>query len=842
MDRCPEAYRIALDIHHSYLREVVKESGGKEIQESGDGFYFAFEDVMTATEAALEIQKGLPSLAWPTETGPLLVRMSLNQGKADFLDGQYRGAMIHQASRLLAAANGGQILCTPPVAEMVAGLVNARRLGSYLLRGFKNKEEVYQLGADQEFAPLRLEHARKNNLPATSGKFVGHSQLLPALINRLDPNGNHQVTVLTGSGGIGKTRLALEAARHLLQRYENNVVFVSLTEVTETSSALDAILEAVGIKDKKGENPMTALMEFFGRDSGLLLLDNAENMGAGLATLVTHIVASIPEVRLLVTSRVQGGVSPDAEVQIAPLECPPTHCALENLENYDCVRLFMERARSVRKDITISKEQVTAIITITHALEGLPLAVEIAAARIHVMSIEELAADMDKASWLQSGNAAMERIFEWSCSLLPEPIRVFFARLSVFRGGWNSKAALHVGQCDDPRIVLAYLHYLLSCALIRNVGGTQDVVFSMLEPVRQLAKLRLGQDIGDAKTRHSQFFRKLARELDASFETPQEAGLLATASWNTANLLTALEYEKDDKKFLLFAIDLHPFALHRSCNVSLRKLLAQRLHAGVHVNQMDIVGKAWHALAALARTDARSDEAGTAFLKAAEIFDSIGEDRSAIVARLNLAALSSTSTKEDPIQVSLDTLSYFQEKKALPECAGILNVLAWQKRKAGFRKEAVIHAQESLEITRQCGILRERAFSYYMLGQLCLDEGDGENACCEFGEALKILVQLGHEASLPEALANLACSAFMMGNSERGMFLLGAMTTIQSALGPSNKSIPASLMSDIKHGETTAIQTLGQTEAAKQKRAGAMAPRDQWFASSARSLEFAARF
>ncbi len=773
MERAPGAYREALALHHELLRRTVGVYDGTEIQETGDGFYFAFRDVESATRAAITIQSHLPALPWPPETGPLLVRMAVNFGEAEFLEGQYRGPIIHVAARLLAASNGGQILSTAHVAEALNSKVRLHALGTYWLKGFEKPEPIFQIEGDATPTPLRLEHAKRHNLPEETDQFIGRSDEVLALTAHLEPSGKSRAVVVTGTGGIGKTRLALCVAKRLLPHFEHNALFVDLAEVSNAESAPQVILEAAGVSSEDVSNSHSALKSHFGRDPILLVLDNAENLAAELSGVILQIQRELPGACILATSRVRSSLGVMVEFPVGPLKLPPERCTAEQAACYDSVRLFLDRAKKARPEMELNAENSKDVISICRSLEGFPLAVEIAAARLQVMTLVEIAEEFRQTEFSGEEINPIARVFAWSCSLLPPSIHQFLLAMSVFRGGWTTVAAMAISDVNDRHLTLAYIHYLITCSLVRTSSDSTGLRFSLLKPIRQLAESQLGEAKTDAIKRHSDFFLKMVGDLDQAFETPAELELMSKVESEIANILAALDREPDRISALYSAIHLHVFALHRRCNAQLRKILEDRL-LSEDSGDLEIEGKAWHALGALARTARQKDKALQAFQRAVEIFDKCSYEHGLHTANYNIAHMNASKECERAREASLQVLEHFRGQNDLPGCATILSMLAWQERKLGLFDHAILHAEECLEVSELCGAQRDRIGAHATLGAIAMSEGKPEVALVHYEQALSICIKLGQEFKAPETLVLLATATAALEDWRRTAFLTGA--------------------------------------------------------------------
>lgn len=389
-DNAP-AMQAALARHDELLRRSIEERGGFVFKTVGDAFCCAFATATDALEAALDAQRSLLKEQWG-ESGPLRVRMALHMGAAEERDGDYFGPPVNRVARLLSAAHGGQVLLSLPTHEMVrdqlpAGM-NLADLGEHRLKDLFRPERVFQLVSPDlpsEFPPLRTLDAYRNNLPLQPTPLVGREKEVAQVCDLLRAEETRLLT-LTGPGGIGKTRLALQAAADVLEDFTDGTFFVPLATLTEADLFLSAVAEALGVKEI-GEQPLDeSLKDYLSERRMLLVLDNFEQVLEG-APAVTELLAASPGLKVLATSRISLRLYGEHVFPVPPLSMPDLKSPppLERLTQYEAVRLFVERAQAVKPDFSITNESAPAVAEICVRLDGLPLAIELAAARITML-------------------------------------------------------------------------------------------------------------------------------------------------------------------------------------------------------------------------------------------------------------------------------------------------------------------------------------------------------------------------------------------------------------------------------------------------------------------------
>src|SRR5215204_6080122 len=528
-ERSPQAMQASLARHDEILRRAIEEHGGYVFKTVGDAFCCAFPTAPDALEAALDAQRLLLKERW-AESAPLRVRMALHMGAAEERDGDYFGPPLNRIARLLSAAHGGQVLLSAATHEMVrdqlpAGMSLAE-LGEHRLKDLFRPERVFQLSAPElpsEFPPLRTLDAYRNNLPLQSTPLVGREKETSEVCDLLRGDETRLLT-LTGPGGIGKTRLALQTAADLLDEFPDGTFFVQFATLTEAGLLLPAVAETLGVRET-GEQPLDeSLMDYLHERRMLLVLDNFEQVLEAAPT-VTELLARAPGLKVLATSRAPLGLYGEHVYPVPPLSMPDLKSPppLERLRQYEAVGLFVERARAVKPDFSITNESAPAVAEICVRLDGLPLAIELAAARIKMLPPRAMLQRLGSRLKLLTGGArdlperqrTLRATIEWSHALLDEGERVLFARLSVFSGGRTLEAIEAICDTEGDLPVDAFdgVSSLLDKSLLRQEEGPNgEPRFVMLETVHEFAREKLKESAEDEEIKrvHAQYFLTLA--------------------------------------------------------------------------------------------------------------------------------------------------------------------------------------------------------------------------------------------------------------------------------------------------------------------------------------------
>ena len=448
----PQAMRGALARHDEILRGAVEGQGGVVVKSTGDGLHAAFASAEGALLAAAAGQAGLAAQAFEV-TGPLRVRMGIHTGAGDLRDGDYFGPALNRAARLMAVGHGGQVLVSLATEELVRDTLPSElglvELGEHRLRDLSRAERVFQLraaGLAAEFPALRSLDALPGNLPVQVTSFVGREQQLTRVARDLR---EARLVSLTGVGGVGKTRLALAVAAEVAPEYRDGAWLVELAGVRDPDGVPDAVVATFGLQPSGGRSATETLLEFLRGKQLLLVLDNCEHLLRVVADLVGSVMRGCPDVRMLATSREGLNVAGEHMLGVPSLGMADEGADLETVAGCDAVVLFVDRARAVRAGFALDDTNVAAVAQVCRRLDGIALAIELAAARVAMLTPNELARRLDQRFRLLAGgqrgvverHQTLRAAIDWSYDLLSEAEQVLLARLAVFVGGFSLEAA-----------------------------------------------------------------------------------------------------------------------------------------------------------------------------------------------------------------------------------------------------------------------------------------------------------------------------------------------------------------------------------------------------------------
>jgi len=560
----PDGMREAISVYDNIVEEAITKRRGARPKDQGEGdsFFAAFSRASDAVECALEIQLALTKLDM---AGPKLkVRMAIHTGEVQHRDeGNYAGATINRCARLRGIGHGGQTLISQSTYELVVDRVQdgtwTKDLGVHRFRDLARPEHVYQLchpGLPDEFQSLKSLDSFPNNLPIQLTSFVGREDELGELGRVLSAS---RVLTLSGGGGCGKTRLAAEMAAAAAELYPDGVWWVELANLGMGAAVPDAAMAAIGIDDAHGKSPTERLALHLAQSKALLILDNCEHVLDGCAQMVEALSQGCANLTVLTTSREAIGIAGESVWRVAPLSLPQNGKASspESLTAFDAVRLFIDRAEYARPNFRVNNENAPVVAEICARLDGIPLAIELAAARVRMMSVERiLAAVADDRFHLLTGGpgnssarqGTLLASVKWSYDLLSDNERTLLARLSVFAGDFELDAAEQVCSDDDLNSieVLDLLGQLVDKSLVSfddMHGGRYD----LLQSIRQFAAERLVEANASEATRnrHLAFFFALAEELEPELERSNSVSLLDRFEAERANFHAALGWALD---------------------------------------------------------------------------------------------------------------------------------------------------------------------------------------------------------------------------------------------------------------------------------------------------------
>jgi predicted ATPase/class 3 adenylate cyclase len=796
-------YTELLEQHREILRSACRARGGVEFGTEGDAHFVAFPSATEALGAAVDAQRGLAAHPWPGP-GRIRVRMGLHTGEGTVVGDSYVGLDVHRAARIAAAGHGGQVLLSAATTELAgAALPDGVRLldlGRHRLKDLEQPEHLSQLviaGLQADFPALRSTDARPNNLPVELTTFVGREAELVSAMELLRTN---RLVTLTGPGGTGKTRLALHVASHALHHFESGVFLVPLASVADPSLVSSTIAQALDVQEM-GERPILDLLKQHVEPLEMLLvLDNFEQI-LPAAPVVTELLLAAPRLKVLVTSQAVLHVVGEQEFPVAPLALPdPRHLPeLHALSQYDAVALFIQRARSVNPTFSVTNQNAPAVAEICARLDGLPLAIELAAARSKLLAPDALLKRLEHSLTILRGAREMPArqqtlhgAIAWSYDLLEPEEQTVFRRLGVFVRGWTLEGAEAVADLNGDLSVEVFdtLEALVDKSLVRaEPQSVSETRFSMLQTIREFALEELtssGEQPAVARV-HAARFLALAEEAEPHLTGEQRVAWLDRLEREHDNLRAALRFSIDAGEAsaaLRLSGALWRFWHFRGHLSEGRAWLAEALAMPGAREQTGFRAKALQGMAGLAYWQRDYQASSAAYEEALAQCRETGDPAEVATALYNLAfSLGAQWETERP-------RALLAESRDLYEQAGNHGGVAY----TGLLLAVIEQLDESWDVSRS--VVDESIATFRDLGdrwglgnvlgiaaRIDRERGDFDLARARLGESLSLFHEAGDVAGTAMLLGAMAATAADMGDGEAAATFAGTWAALEEQVG-----------------------------------------------------------
>ena len=790
----PETMPSAVARHLGMLHQAM-DRDGTVVKEMGDGIFAVFPNPHAAVSATLAAQRSLATASWPA-TGPLRARMGVHTGEAIFDHGDYFGNAVNRCARVMAIAHGGQIIVSDTTYALVRDDpprgVSFLDLGEHRLRDLTRPEHIRQIVHPElqaEFPPLRSLGTFRNNLPAELSSFIGRTAELAAVKAALESS---RLVTLTGAGGAGKTRLALQAAADRIEMHRDGVWLVDLAGLADPGLVAHALVSALHVPELLGRSAIDALAMDLATRNMLVVLDNCEHVIAAAAEVTATVLRSAPHVRIIATSREPLNVPGEVSWRVPSLSLP-SGAANAGGTGSEAVALFVERARAADPTFGLTPETRLAIETICRRLDGLPLAIELAAARVRALAVVEIAQRLnDRFSLLTGGSRTalprqrtLEAAVAWSYDLLEPEERTLFIRLSVFAGSFDLAAVESVcsGNGIESTQVIGLLPKLVDKSLVSAVrmgGGTR---YRLLETLRDYARVRLATspDVLMVRDAHTRWAVATAEALGRLMFGPDQARGLAEIAASLDDLRTALErtLEAGDRETgvaIMSALDQWwPIGPVREARRWLDALLAD-----TSALSPEMLGRGLSLYGVILAIQGEHTEAAAAQEQALGLLRAAGDRRRAAWSTHYLGVARWESG--DPQQVKELTLEALAAFETLGEPVGALRCLWWMilwELEFGEVDEAMRFGARLDELIRHIPAPIAQAHAAEAAGLLARVRGDLD----ESGRQLRIAVQRHTIAQNPGCLSHclehVALWSLDRNEPEQAARLLGAVDAIR---------------------------------------------------------------
>ena len=562
----PDRWESLRARHHTILQSAMEMFNGYVFQIIGDAFCVAFHTASDGLSAALEAQRKLQNEDWGDT--PIKVRMGIHTGEAKTHNNEYHAYLaMSLVQRLMSAGHGGQILLSNATENLLRGQmpndVTLRDMGEHKFKDVTQPVRVFQVIAanlKSDFPALRALDVFPNNLPNQLTSFIGRKKELDDVKKLLQEG---RMLTLIGPGGTGKTRLSIQIAGESLMHYPDGVWLVELAPILDPLLVPRIIAIAVGLREEPQRSAIEMLCDYLREKRLLIILDNCEHLVDTCAQVADKILHAAKSVRILASSREALGIAGEVTYRVPSLGLPDVNHLppVESLSQYEAVRLFIDRATSADPTFAVTNDSAPALAQICHRLDGIPLAIELAAAKIRVLNAEQIAKRLDDRFRLLTGGSrtALERhqtlraTIDWSYNLLPPSEQTLFRRLSIFVNGWTLEAAEYI--CSDPSVksddVLELLEHLINKSMVSNQGTQHETRYGVLETMRQYANEKLAEsgESDGLRDTHLDYFLKLAEEAEPKLHSAEQLIWFSRLESEHDNLRAALEWAKGDDRF-----------------------------------------------------------------------------------------------------------------------------------------------------------------------------------------------------------------------------------------------------------------------------------------------------
>jgi len=775
----PDRMQPALLLHDVIVRKAVSDHRGTLVKMTGDGLHAAFDDPLDAIAAVVQLQLALADME-STQGVALRARCGLHAGVGERRDNDFFGREVNRAARIMTAAHGGQILLSQAVATLLRDRLPAgialQDLGTARLRGVATPERLYQLKHPQlrdSFPALRSLEGTPNNLPQQVTSFVGRKRAVDDVLKLLESN---RLLTLFGAGGMGKTRLSLQVAADALDRFPDGVWLVELAPLPDQSLLPQSLASALGVKENPGRPVIEAVVDYVKDRSLLIVLDNCEHLVAACAEVTRVLLQAGPRIRILATSREPLHIAGEVTYVVPSLPTPDAGAdvTLDHLSQFDAVRLFTDRAMAARPEFAITEQTASGVADICRRLDGIPLAIELAAARVRSMSVDRIAMRLSDRFQLLSGGdrtalprqQTLRALIDWSFDLLDDRERALLRRLAVFAGGLTVEAAEATGREGIvlEGDVLELLTRLVEKSLV--VLDADGERYRLLETIREYALQRL-EDAGETaatRTRHRDHFLDYVERIFPELFGEQRVVWFARLDRELDNILAAHAWcssEPDGGQLDLRLVHaIKPYYYNRGLlGLALRITTEALAHPGAaQRNFLRCLGlfDAGQLCSFMGRYTIAQTDLEESLAIAREIGDR--QRIASVLQPLGMVALGRGDADAARGYLA-EALSMAREIGNPREIAAALNALAQLHRVTGDLDAAEPLYRQVQEITQELGDYEAMAIVYLNLAMVAISRGDAAEARVSLVETLRILDKLGSRPigqSLIEVTAGLA--------------------------------------------------------------------------------------
>ena len=799
----PDAMKTVMARHDALLTTEIEQCGGAVVRSRGEGdsIFSVFLRASDAVAAACAIQQAVLQEAWPADIS-ICIRMALHTGESELREHDYYGTTVNRCAHLRGIAHGGQVILSQTTAHLVQDMlpegVFLRDIGSHRLKDLQRPEQVFQVihpDLPADFPALRSLDSHPHNLPVQLTSFIGREEEIDEVNGLLS---TARIVTLAGTGGSGKTRLAQEIGASVIEDYPGGVWFIGLATLSDPKMLRPHVADTFNV----GED---ALYGFLQGKSILLILDNCEHLVVGAASLVQWLLSS-PGVTVIATSREALHLAGERTYQVPPLPIPVQEAAQGVMVGCPSVDLFIERAQAANPAFQLTPGNAASINQIVRIIDGIPLAIELAAARVKMLQPAEIASRLEECFKLLKGgpvdalphHQTLESCIDWSYDMLDREQQMLFRQLSVFRGGFTLPACVAVSAGDDEFEVLESLGQLVDKSLVRSMPAGEETRYYLLEPLRQYAAARItGDEAAEAERRHARYFQDLAEQAAPELHGPHQLDWYARLTTEHDNLRAALAWGL------------------QAGDVNLPQRIAAALFWFWIVRRHVAEGTEWFDRV-LAVKGPPSTARAYALLQAGVISTMVRLDdlegcraqiREARAQFVELGDGQGVQMADNYDSVILWWLREFDASiRGLTEiqvahqsngfdwgdafCDWFQGSAAWL---SGDLTRAYEHYNRALEIYQRIGEVTFIAWTILPLANFSLDSGELDRATQLYDQCLPMMVDLGDRHGVAAVLVGMGMAAHFRGEAEEAQLILTeAQTNFREGVGGQGLSWPIS--------------------------------------------------
>lgn len=794
----PRTLYDALERHNTIMSGAIESNNGFVFKTVGDAYCCAFEKAEDAVRAAVTAQLKLAAEKW--NDAEIKIRIGIHTGKAEWSGNNYMGYItLARSARIMSAAYGEQILISDETHKHIKnkpGNISYRDLGERRLKDVIQPIRLFQIlspGLRGEFPPLKTLDARANNLPVQLTSFIGREKNISEIKELLNQN---RLLTIVCAGGTGKTRLALQAGADLIDEYTNGVFVFEFAPVTEEELVIQPVMNSLGIREEEGKSPEDTLTEYLKEKEMLLIMDNCEHIINKCANLAELLIRKCPKIKIIATSREALNCQGEQTYRLSALSVPEQTSGITPEEIIQCesVRLFVERALTVNPGFRVTESNASALAEICRRLDGIPLAIELAAAKTNVISVEKIHQRLDDMFSLLSGvrrtvlprQQTLRAMIDWSYNLLSEKEKILWSRLTVFSGGWTLESAEEI--CSDEKTgsyeILDLLGQLSQKSII-SFNETNER-YSMLETMKQYGEIKL-EDSGELtaiKLKHLEYYSSLAdRTKNLKISSPEWFSVLDPDHNNFISAIESSVPAGKPETGALITESLNHFWEIRGYYSTGLKLIEVLLSDKKDLSKNSLA-KLYMNYSHFFRIQGNYEKSRELNRKSLELLRETGSKNDIIIALHNAGNTEAlTGNFSEAGRIFEESLKLSRECNFISGIAFALNNLGNVALIKGDHEKAEAYTLESLEHHYKSGNSRDICFALDTLGNIMKEKGNLEKAKKYLSESLEISRQIGDKSGIAFALYNLGSVYYCCGDEEKALEYANESLKLRTEIG-----------------------------------------------------------